>query len=97
MSSLYHKSVHDYINENSENVFNFLKDLVRIPSSLGNEYDAQLNIKDKLVSIGINANLFEADLSIGERVALNSIENGLICREIGSSIVLCQQFIARSI
>ena len=31
--------------------------------------------------------------SIGEKVANKSIENGLICRPIGSSIILCPQFI----
>ena len=36
---------------------------------------------------------FDPHVSIGEKVANNSIDNGLICRPIGSSIVLCPQFI----
>ena len=36
---------------------------------------------------------FDPLVSIGEKVANNSIDNGLICRPIGSSIVLCPQFI----
>ena len=36
---------------------------------------------------------FESSVAIGEKVAIKSLENGLICRPIGSSIVLCPQFI----
>ena len=36
---------------------------------------------------------FESSLSIGEKIAIKSMENGLICRPIGASIVLCPQFI----
>jgi len=36
---------------------------------------------------------FESSVSIGERIANNCSKNGLICRPIGSSIVLCPQFI----
>ena len=36
---------------------------------------------------------FDSSESIGEKVANKSIENGLICRPLGSAIVLCPQFI----
>lgn len=36
---------------------------------------------------------FDESLSLGNKVANKSIENGLICRPLGSSIVLCPQFI----
>ncbi len=36
---------------------------------------------------------FPSDISIGEKFAIKSIENGLICRPIGPSVVLCPQFI----
>ena len=36
---------------------------------------------------------FDPSLSMGDRVANLSIENGLICRPLGPSIVLCPQFI----
>lgn len=36
---------------------------------------------------------FNPSLSIGDKIANKSIENGLICRPLGSSIVLCPQFI----
>ena len=36
---------------------------------------------------------FDVSISIGEKIANKSIENGLICRPIGPSIVLCPQFI----
>ena len=45
-------------------------------------------IKDKHLKIP-----FDAKISIGEKIAKKCIENGLICRPIGSSIVLCPQFI----
>ena len=45
-------------------------------------------VKDKTSKIP-----FDSNVSIGEKVANKSIENGLICRPIGSSIVLCPQFI----
>ena len=45
-------------------------------------------VKDK-----ISKSPFDTNISIGEKVANMSIENGLICRPIGSSIVLCPQFI----
>ena len=35
---------------------------------------------------------FESNISIGEKVANESINNGLICRPLGASIVLCPQF-----
>ena len=36
---------------------------------------------------------FDGSISIGERVANKCIENGLICRPLGPSIVLCPPFI----
>ncbi len=36
---------------------------------------------------------FDGSISIGERVANQCIENGLICRPLGPSIVLCPPFI----
>ena len=36
---------------------------------------------------------FDSSISIGERVANQCIENGLICRPLGPSIVLCPPFI----
>jgi len=45
-------------------------------------------VKDKT-----NKTYFDSNLSIGEKVANRSIENGLICRPIGPSIVLCPPFI----
>ena len=45
-------------------------------------------VKDK-----ISKSPFDTNISIGEKIANMSIENGLICRPIGSSIVLCPQFI----
>ena len=36
---------------------------------------------------------FDGSISIGERVANQCIENGLICRPLGPAIVLCPQFI----
>ena len=36
---------------------------------------------------------FDASLSMGDRIANRSIENGLICRPLGHAIVLCPQFI----
>ena len=36
---------------------------------------------------------FDGSVSIGERVANQCIENGLICRPLGPSIVLCPPFI----
>ena len=36
---------------------------------------------------------FDDSISIGERVANKCIENGLICRPLGPSIVLCPPFI----
>ena len=45
-------------------------------------------VKDKKNKI-----YFESNVSIGEKVANQCIENGLICRPIGPSIVLCPPFI----
>ncbi|PPR47418.1 MAG: putative aminotransferase [Alphaproteobacteria bacterium MarineAlpha5_Bin9] len=45
-------------------------------------------VKDKK-----NKTYFESNISIGEKVANKSLDNGLICRPIGPSIVLCPQFI----
>ena len=36
---------------------------------------------------------FDGSISIGERVANKCIENGLICRPLGPSIVLCLSLI----
>jgi adenosylmethionine-8-amino-7-oxononanoate aminotransferase len=36
---------------------------------------------------------FDGSISIGEKVANQCIENGLICRPLGPSIVLCPPFI----
>jgi adenosylmethionine-8-amino-7-oxononanoate aminotransferase len=36
---------------------------------------------------------FESHLSMGDKVANESIDNGLICRPLGAAIVLCPQFI----
>jgi Adenosylmethionine-8-amino-7-oxononanoate aminotransferase len=36
---------------------------------------------------------FESHLNIGDKIANMSIDNGLICRPLGSAIVLCPQFI----
>ena len=36
---------------------------------------------------------FEGHLNMGDKVANLSIDNGLICRPLGSAIVLCPQFI----
>jgi len=36
---------------------------------------------------------FDSNLSMGDKVANQSIDNGLICRPLGPSIVLCPQFI----
>jgi len=40
-----------------------------------------------------NKTYFDSNISIGEEFAKKSIENGLICRPIGPSIVLCPPFI----
>ena len=45
-------------------------------------------VKDKK-----NKTPFDSYFSIGEKVANQSIDNGLICRPLGPSIVLCPQFI----
>ena len=45
-------------------------------------------VKDKKLK-----NYFDSSISIGEKVANQSIDNGLICRPIGPSIVLCPPFI----
>ena len=36
---------------------------------------------------------FDSNLNMGDKVANMSIDNGLICRPLGSAIVLCPQFI----
>ena len=36
---------------------------------------------------------FDSSLSIGDKIANKSIDNGLICRPLGPAIVLCPQFI----
>ena len=36
---------------------------------------------------------FDSHLNMGDQVANLSIDNGLICRPLGASIVLCPQFI----
>ena len=38
-------------------------------------------------------NPFDSSLSMGDKIANQSIENGLICRPLGPAIVLCPQFI----
>ena len=45
-------------------------------------------VKDKKSKLS-----FDGSISIGERVANQCIENGLICRPLGPSIVLCPPFI----
>ena len=45
-------------------------------------------VKDKKSKVS-----FDGSISIGERVANQCIENGLICRPLGPSIVLCPPFI----
>ena len=45
-------------------------------------------VKDKK-----NKEPFESHLNMGDKVANMSIDKGLICRPLGSAIVLCPQFI----
>ena len=45
-------------------------------------------VKDKSSKIP-----FDPDMLVGDKVANQSIDNGLICRPLGSAIVLCPPFI----
>jgi len=56
------EEVQRYVEDRKEDVVNFLKELVRIPSPVGRELKVQKHIQRRLSSMGLDVDLFEADL-----------------------------------